>query len=246
MILFFVAAVFALYFITVAIYTGMESKFHLVWLFLAVMTALFGLIAELSTKGLVRIPDMLKLLFTAIWLVLLLLIIGIVMRIVSVGKTVPEPGAACIIVLGVHVNGTHISRALQNRLDTAFDYIKNSPDTLCFLSGARGPGEDITEAKAMQSYLVQRGISPEKLILEEGSFNTEENIVNCRAMAELDDQPVIVVTNRFHLFRAISICKKQGMKQVQGLAAKDHPIMIPTYYLREVMAILDYKRKNKI
>lgn len=246
MIWFMLAAVFVVYFMTVAVYTGMESRFHLIWLLLAALSTFCGVLADQTEKGMIWIPGFLLVVFLIFWIGILLLITRIVIRIVKAGKTETEPGADYMIVLGAHVNGRELSRALQNRLDAAFSYYQTSPDTICLLSGAMGPGEDITEAKAMQEYLVHRGIPEDKLLLEEESYNTEQNIANCRVMTDMDEKKVLVVTNRFHLYRALCICRKQGMKSVMGLAAEDHPIMIPTYYLREVLAILDYKRKKKI
>ncbi len=98
----------------------------------------------------------------------------------------------------------------------------------------------------MEAYLLRRGVSPDRLILEKESYNTEENIANCRALADLDHKRVAVVTNRFHLYRALCLCRKQGMEMAEGIPAEDHLLMIPTYYLREVMAILGYRRKREM
>lgn len=246
MIWFLLAALFVVYFTIVAVYTGIESKFHLVWLVLAVLATLFGVLADQNSKGMIHIPGFLIILFAIFWMFVLLLILRTVLQILKAGRKKPEENAEYMIVLGAHVNGTAISRALQNRLDAAFLYYLNNPNTKLILSGAKGPGEDISEAEAMQKYLMHRGVPVERLILEMNSYNTDENIGNSRKLVDLDQSSVIVVTNRFHLYRALCICRKQGMQTVQGLAAEDHPIMIPTYYLREVMAIFQYRRQKKI
>ena len=60
-----------------------------------------------------------------------------------------------VIVLGAHVRGTVPSRALRKRLDCAKAYAEENPDTIFFLSGGQGSGEDITEAEAMYRYLTE-------------------------------------------------------------------------------------------
>lgn len=87
-----------------------------------------------------------------------------------------------VIVLGAGVNGTEPSLILQSRIDAAADYLERHPDVLAVLSGGRGPGEEITEAKAMAQGLTQRGIPASRLILEEASTSMAENFAgpgNC-------------------------------------------------------------------
>ena len=72
--------------------------------------------------------------------------------------------ADAVIVLGAGVNGTTSSVALQTRIDAAERYLKAHPDIPAVLSGGQGPGEDISEARAMYNALTARGIDPERLI----------------------------------------------------------------------------------
>ena len=54
--------------------------------------------------------------------------------------------------------------------------MEENPETKAVLSGGKGDGESITEAQAMCNYLVEHGIDRERLILEEKSTNTTENL----------------------------------------------------------------------
>lgn len=246
MIWFLLAAVFVVYFVAVAGYTGLESKFHLVWLALAVLATLFGVLADQSAKGMIRIPTFFVTVLILISCIGAVVILLTVFQMIRAGRGKESPDAEYVIVLGAHVNGTTISRALQSRLDAAFLYYRGHPSVKLILSGAKGPGEDITEAEAMEQYLLHRGVPEETMIQEDASFSTEENIRNSRGLVNLDEKKVLVVTSRFHLYRALAVCRKQGMKQTAGLAAEDDPLMIPTYYLREVLAILKYRFQKKI
>ena len=90
--------------------------------------------------------------------------------------------ADAVIVLGAGVNGTTPSVALQTRIDAAERYLKAHPGIPAVLSGGQGPGEDISEARAMYNALTDRGIDPERLILEEQSANTRQNLQNSLAL----------------------------------------------------------------
>ena len=76
-----------------------------------------------------------------------------------------------IIVLGAAVRGEEISGALQKRLDVAIEYYQKNPDVVIVVTGGQGPQEDITEALAMERYLLANGIPKEKIIEDFGNHN---------------------------------------------------------------------------
>ena len=92
----------------------------------------------------------------------------------------------------------------------------------------------------MAEYLVEKGVPMERMILEEQSRNTDENIRFSKKKADLENASVVVVTSNFHVFRGVSIAKKQGLTRVEGLGAKIMWFTIPNLYLREAAAILKY------
>jgi vancomycin permeability regulator SanA len=55
---------------------------------------------------------------------------------------------------------------------------------------------------------------------------------------EDENTSVAIVTNGFHIFRSVSIAKKQGLSQAQGLAAPSDQILTLNYYVREVVGVL--------
>ena len=57
-----------------------------------------------------------------------------------------------VIVLGARVRGAKISNSLKQRLDRAIEYSEEYPNTVLVLSGGKGPGEEISEARAMYEY----------------------------------------------------------------------------------------------
>ena len=149
--------------------------------------------------------------------------------------------ADAVIVLGAGVNGTTPSVALQTRIDAAERYLKAHPDIPAVLSGGQGPGEDISEARAMYNALTARGIDPERLILEEQSANTRQNLQNSLALLPDDyHKTVAIVTNDFHMGRVRLLLNAAGPGRVVQVPAKlPWWWLSANYYLRESFAVVN-------
>lgn len=160
-------------------------------------------------------------------------------------KTDVQEESDYIIILGASVKGERPSLTLRRRIQKAEEYLDLHEDTIAILSGGQGPGEDITEAEAMRRYLVEHGISEDRLILEERSTSTMENIKFSYELIDGDisdkqlrdtDVDVIVISSRFHLLRSQIIAKKQG-HEVKGIGSTTLIYLVPNYYLRELFGI---------
>ncbi len=106
-------------------------------------------------------------------------------------------------------------------------------------SGGQGPGEDISEALAMQKGLIKRGIDKSRILLEDQSTDTHENIEFSKKLIPIQAKIGVIVTNDFHLYRSIMNARDQGL-QVHGLPAKTPLITVPKSYIREYLAITKY------
>ena len=179
---------------------------------------------------------LIKVLFT----VGMLIFVGVESFIVWSGfKSVPGEACDFIIVLGAQVRGNAPSLTLQYRLDSAYDYLIANPQTKAVLSGGQGPDEIMTEAEAMKRYLIEKGIQEERLILEDQSTSTYENLKYSFAIIDeiKENSTISIVTNRFHILRARMIASDMG-KEVGGIGAKNYFYLIPNYYFREFFAVL--------
>lgn len=152
--------------------------------------------------------------------------------------------ADAAIVLGAGVNGTTPSLSLATRLDAALSYLEAHPDIPVVLTGGQGYGEDITEAACMYDYLTERGVEPDRLILEESASNTSENFAFSAPLLEaagvdIATDTVAVVTNDFHVARSRLIAWKKGYGVTVGVGA---PIpwahLEVNYSLREAFAVV--------
>ena len=169
----------------------------------------------------------------------LLVVVFAVMEgiIIKAGFAKPDKNADYMIVLGAQVNGTKVSKALACRLDAAYKYAKENDRTKIIVSGGQGYKEEVTEAKAMKEYLVEKGLEEARIFMEEKSTNTNENIFYSKELIR-DGDYVVIVTNRFHLLRGTKIAKKQLHQKVEGLGAKTGTVLFLNYYVREVFAMV--------
>lgn len=149
-----------------------------------------------------------------------------------------EPGADYCIVLGAQWKASGPSAVLRKRLDKAVEYLKANPDTKVIVSGGKGENEPIAEARGMCEYLVQAGIDRERILVEDKSRNTYENLVFSGEFLDKEKHKVVIVTNNFHVFRALSIAKKQGYGGAEGLAADSVFGMAPNNLLREFFGVV--------
>lgn len=149
------------------------------------------------------------------------------------------PTDATLIILGCSVNGEDASQMLRLRIDAAEKFMKENPEATAVLSGGQGPGEDITEALCMYRELTARGISPDRLYMEEHSTSTRENIAFSKEiiLRENLNTKVAVVSNNFHLYRASLSVKAAGLEFYSVSAFTPYPLL-GTYVMREYMGIL--------
>ena len=82
------------------------------------------------------------------------------------------------------------------------------------MSGGQGSGEDISESEAMAAYEVDKGVNPDRIIKEQESVSTKENLLFSRKLMEKKSPKITIVTTAYHVFRALILAKRQGIKCV--------------------------------
>lgn len=110
------------------------------------------------------------------------------------------------------------------------------------MSGGQGFQETVTEASAMEKYLLEKGVEPSRIIKEEKATSTYENMKFSKEI--LDDilgensYKVTVLTNDYHVFRAVYLAKSVGFETTHSHGKTTWYNTVPSY-LREVLAIAD-------
>lgn len=159
---------------------------------------------------------------------------------ISIYAKTKTEGQKTIIVLGCSVQGDTPSITLNSRINSAYDYLSDNPDSVAVLSGGQGPDENISEAQCMFNVLTEKGIDPKRLYMEDKSVNTTTNIENSVRVIEENNlsKEVAVASSDYHLKRATMICEKNGLKNVGRISAESTYYDKPTFYLREALGVV--------
>lgn len=180
------AAVLCLvYYGVIVLYAGFGTSFAVLWILIG---GFFGATAagiHFYQKYPERVPLWLPVSFVTLCASGLMIVL--VTQILIFGRipAAAEPSLDYVIVLGAKVKPDgSLSKTLKLRLDKALEYMKENPETMLVLSGAKGDAEPCSEADAMETYLLGQGADPDHLLKEEQSFSTVENLAYSRVMIE--------------------------------------------------------------
>ena len=148
-----------------------------------------------------------------------------------------------MVILGCKVESWGPSILLQDRLDKALDYLEDHPDLTIVVSGGQGADEPMSEAQCMYDYLTAHGVDGSRILLEDQSHNTWENLRFTRALLEeqgVDASQMVVVSNGFHLTRVRMLWDRvwDGENTLSTLAApSSHVPSRLKMYIREPFAL---------
>lgn len=183
----------------------------------------------------------------ALGIVLVACVVGLIVmgaRIMHAGHSVPPADLDYLIVLGAKVRPDgQPTRALRFRLEAAQAHLAEHPATIAIVSGGRGADEPHSEAATMARWLEAHGTVREQIICEDTSTTTAENLAHsARLVPELHTARVGIVTNDFHLYRALLTARKQGFHQAWGIPAASTRHNLPKNLARECFALI----KNRL
>ena len=145
------------------------------------------------------------------------------------------------IILGAGLDGDEISNTVKARLDTGYEYLVKNETVKVIVSGGQGEGELVSEAEAMGKYLIQKGLAGQRIIYEDKSTSTSQNIFFSKniayANAATGEPILLIVTSDYHMLRAKLLCQQLNLNYY-GLASPS-PIMVRiNYSIREYFAII--------
>ena len=148
------------------------------------------------------------------------------------------PKADYYLVLGALVNPDgQPSAALAARCDAALGVLNANPGSCAILCGGQGGDEPRTEAEAMRDYMVAHGADANRLLLEDRSGTTIENIDNAKKILP-EGAGVAVITNDYHLARARRLLAHAGLGNAGVPAQTPHPGQWVAVRCREYCSIM--------
>ncbi|MCD8212267.1 MAG: YdcF family protein [Oscillospiraceae bacterium] len=159
-----------------------------------------------------------RLLRRLVWILIGVIILGIVcyagLMITAMWNSSDQirGESSVMIVLGCRIREDRPTNILKDRLDKALEYLEDHEEMTVIVSGGQRKDEPRTEASAMAEYLTEGGVDPDRILVEDRSVNTLENLVNTRQMM-LDlgydiDGNILVVSSGFHLTRVKMIWQR--------------------------------------
>lgn len=164
-------------------------------------------------------------------------------------RHVPAHGVDYLIILGcgIRADGTP-SPLLAGRVDRAYTFDKSriaagdAPATFV-PSGGQGPDEVVSEARSMASYLEGKGVASERIVLEDRSATTRQNMAFSREVIEKAAEQdvakldVAFCTTNYHVFRGY-VCAHQAGMAVEGIGSRTRAYFWPNAFLREFAGLL--------
>ena len=144
-----------------------------------------------------------------------------------------EGGCDYVIILGARVRDGKPSEILQKRIQAAYEYLQKNPEAKAVGTGGVADPEEISEGKCIADTLHEMGIPADRILYEERSETTVENMKF--ALETIPDHPehIAVVSNGFHIFRAKYILSGFTEAQVDGIAAPGGGVAVLHYIMRE-------------
>lgn len=234
----------------VSIYMVGSGTFSFVIWF--VLAALSGVAFYLSGNGRwLKIPVMVRSICCGLIAAALITVIICIICMISHFNDKGAENLDYIIVLGAQMRVGGPSPIYKYRLDAAYDYLKENPDTIGIISGGQGANEPVSEGEGGKEYLISRGIEPSRLIAETKAMDTSENIRFSLELMEKEASPgadklrIGVVTNGYHLFRGIHLAKGLTDNEICGISAYSLPWYLPNNMARECFGIIRDCRKFK-
>lgn len=215
---------------------------YIFYIFLGTFLIIAGLMGKLYHKGLYKKQiRIIRRIFIACFVIAILSFFVMEGIIFSSAKLEYKQDVQYMIILGAGLKGELPRATLKNRLDTGITYLKINPNIKVIVSGGKGPGEAISEAEGMRRYLIENGIGKDRIIKEDKSTSTYENIIFSKRilnpLGDMHDKEILVVTSNFHLFRAKLFAREAGLIPY-GIPAKTPYHLLPIYSIREMLAIM--------
>lgn len=155
---------------------------------------------------------------------------------VTIASATPPTGCD-VVILGSGIRGDQPDIMLKDRLDTAAAYLLENPDSRAICCGGTDPRNELSEAEVMRRYLVKKGVDNDRILLDEQSTSTEENIRFAVALMGDEDRPITICSSNFHLYRAKMFARKEGLGEVSLMDAPTPSMLFPAFWFREVFGI---------
>ena len=169
-----------------------------------------------------------------IFLILMLVFLCLVLKINMINS---NKFCGYVIVLGASILVENTPcKTLECRLMLAIEYLNKFSESKVIVTGGQGVDEVVSEASVMKKYLVEHGINSDRILVEDKSTSTFENLNNSKKFIK-DTEEIMIISSRYHLFRAKMLAFRVGFKKVNLIGSKNRSRFWKVDILREIFAI---------
>ena len=230
------------YYFTCLIYGGIHLSWAWLWLLIAAFSAVRVKMLKDKIDGneKFQIPGSIKTIYRFAILAFLAVFIPVEAKIIDNMTAIPRQDLEYIVVLGAGLKGREPRNPLRARIERAGENMKENTDTLLLASGGKGKYEEISEAECIREQLIEWfDIGEERIIMEDRSTDTEENLQNTLEIIGDPKASVGIVTNGFHEYRAMILAKQKGYENASPVPAVTlFPVGIH-YVVREFFGVME-------
>ena len=197
----------------------------------------------------VMIHELIANLFAAVYLYFECMLLGVMIADAIVVRYEPDPDKDYIIILGcgIRKDGTP-SPLLRGRIDRALSFAEKQlaltgKAPVFVTSGGQGPDEPVSESAAMKRYLLEQGVPEERILEEDRSRDTFENMKFSREKfhAHGPEGKIAFATTNYHVFRG-GLCARRVKMRAAGMGAKTRWYFWPNAAVREFVGLLTAHR----
>jgi len=142
-------------------------------------------------------------------------------------------GCDVCLILGAAVYDETPSPILEKRIDTAYKFLKENENAFAVCTGGIGSKASVSEAECIKRELVKKGISSDRLIIEDKSGTTAENMRFSLKLIPFEYDTIAVITSGFHVSRAKLILSGLTNAHVIGIPSPGGGALLPHYIFRE-------------
>lgn len=153
-------------------------------------------------------------------------------QIITVAKIEQLNDVDCILILGAGVWGDKPSPMLKDRLDKGIELYKSGAAPKIIMSGDHGR-EDYDEVNLMKNYAIEEGVPSEDIFMDHAGFSTYDSIYRAKEVFQV--KKMVVVSQKFHLYRALYI---SNALDVEAYGVMAEPKKYSGQFYRELREIL--------
>lgn len=213
------------------------------WLWIWPAFSAFCFLRWVMLRRKISVPKWIRSVYYVLLAVFLVSFFFIETKVISYMNAEPPADLDYVITLGASVRDGKPTSPLMFRIEKTAEYLADNPASKAVASGGKGPAESMSEAECIRQYLLGYGINDSRILLEDRSSDTQENIRFSFQMIP-EGASVGIISNSYHLYRACRIAEENGYRVSAIPAVTLLPLGIH-YTVREFFAVAEMELKLK-